>query len=90
MAALKVLASVSLIVLAIAAQPAFAANDGQSAPAGPGVGSSPPSPDTSSPRAQHRSRLTPEQRAARKAARQTRRAARLRNQQGVPSVSSPN
>lgn len=92
MAALKVLASVSLVALAIATRPALASNDGQSStpPSGPSAG--PPSaasPDGAARHMRH-AKLSPEQRAARKARREARRAARLRNQPGTPSVTGPN
>jgi hypothetical protein len=86
MAALKVLASISLIAFAIAAQPAFAANDGQSNSSAPGVGSQGATSPNSTPHA-HRAKLSPEQRAARRAARHQ---ARMQGQGSSPSGSAPN
>jgi hypothetical protein len=90
MAVLKVLASISLIAFAIAAQPALAANDGQSNNPAPGIGS----PDTTSPNGTmpraHRAKLTPEQRAARRARREARHQQRLQGQGPSPSGSAPN
>jgi len=80
MAVLKVLASISLIAFAIAAQPALAANDGQSSPSAPSTTT--PSDSATQPRA-HRAKLSPEERAARRALRQQ------QHQSGSPPTSTP-
>ena len=84
MAALKVLASISLIAFAITVQPALAANDGQPNDSAPGIGSPAAAPSGSStPHA--RPKLTPEQRAARRARREARHQARMQSQGSAPN-----